>query len=557
MKGDQDSGFRDVNDEATPLLTDTSRQSEYKTIRQRPEDESNTDPDSLEQCLSPGPQVSTSVWATISVLLLGVFVCNADSTLVLATYGVVASDFDDLESGSWLVSAFILAQCVAQPLYGKLSDIYGRKACLQVSYIMFAVGTAVVGMGQSMPQVICGRAIQGAAAAGMTGMVSIIITDLVPLNEVASLRSYANISATTGRSCGGVIGGALTQALGWRWAFLVQVPVVLLTSALVQWRLDLPAKHDPSQTSWQKLCRIDFTGSIFLSAVIFSACFILDMGGQKFAWNSIVIIGMAIVFVISCIAFTISAKLVAEPIFPIRLWTQYAAVTNYMVILLQTMGQFSLISMIPLYFQATNRSSPAAAGAYLIPSFAGNLIGGLIAGYWIKRTGWYKVPTVMGPAMCVLTMLLCYFTWHGHTTVLQDLAILPGGFAAGLVGSSTFVGLAAGVAKEDLAIATSAAYLFFSIGGIAAISSSAAVYQNALKFGLERRLDGVEGGSQIMRRALGDIKYIQHASDDIRELVLPAFVHAFHQVNLMSLGCACVGLVIAIFSQQKSILKSQ
>ena len=151
------------------------------------------------------------------MLLLGVFISQADQSLVLATYGKVSSDFDDLESGSWLISAYILAQCVAQPLYGKLSDIYGRKSCLQAAYVLFAIGTAGAGLAQSMGQVIASRAVQGAGGAGMVSMVSIIITDLVPVHEVASLRSYVNILQTTGRSCGGFIGGLLTQTLGWRW----------------------------------------------------------------------------------------------------------------------------------------------------------------------------------------------------------------------------------------------------------------------------------------------------------------------------------------------------
>ena len=147
---------------------------------------------------------------------MGVFISQTDQSFVLATYGAVSSEFDDLGSGSWLVSAYILAQCVAQPLYGKMSDIYGRKNCLQAAYLLFTVGTAVSGLGQSMGQVIAGRAIQGAGGAGMVALVSVIITDLVPLSEVATLWSYVNVLQTTGRSCGGFIGGLLTQTLGWR-----------------------------------------------------------------------------------------------------------------------------------------------------------------------------------------------------------------------------------------------------------------------------------------------------------------------------------------------------
>ena len=159
----------------------------------------------------------TGVYTTLSIMLLGVFISQTDQSFVLATYGAVSSEFNDLDSGSWLVSAYVLAQCVAQPLYGKMSDIYGRKSCLQAAYLLFALGTAMSGLGRSMGEVIAGRAVQGAGGAGIVSMVSIIITDLVPMQDVARLWSYVNILQTTGRSCGGFLGGLLTQGLGWRW----------------------------------------------------------------------------------------------------------------------------------------------------------------------------------------------------------------------------------------------------------------------------------------------------------------------------------------------------
>lgn len=115
------------------------------------------------------------------------------------------------------MSAYILAQCAVQPLYGKLSGIYSRKSCLLTAYALFTLGTAGAGLSRSMAEIIAWRAVQGAGGSGMVSIVSIIITDIVPKHEVATMRSYVNVLQTTGRSCGGVIGGLLTQAVGWRW----------------------------------------------------------------------------------------------------------------------------------------------------------------------------------------------------------------------------------------------------------------------------------------------------------------------------------------------------
>lgn len=148
---------------------------------------------------------------------LGVFVSQADTSLVLATYGKISSEFDDLERGPWLLSSYMLAMCVSQPLFGKLSDIFGRKKCLQGAYLLFAIGTAGSGLGRSLSQVIFARAIQGAGGAGMVCMVSVLLTDLLPMHEVAVYRSYVNVVQTVGRSCGGAVGGVLASTIGWRW----------------------------------------------------------------------------------------------------------------------------------------------------------------------------------------------------------------------------------------------------------------------------------------------------------------------------------------------------
>ncbi|CAK1363584.1 unnamed protein product [Cercospora beticola] len=498
-------------------------------------------------------KASSSVYATISVLLLGVFVAQVDASLVLATYGTVASSFGDLDSGSWLLSAFVLAQCVAQPLYGKLSDIYGRKHCLQAAYILFALGTTITGLGQTMTQVIGGRVVQGAGSAGITSLVSIIITDMVPLHEVATIRSYVNILQTSGRSCGGVIGGALTYSLGWRWAFLVQVPPMLLSMLLVHCRLDLPKRQSSGHTQRQKLKRIDFLGALSLCAAIFAICFMLETGGSRFPWKSAPIIGSAVGFVMALTIFTVSANIVAEPIFPLQLLRKWAVLSNYSIAFLQVLLQFSLMTIVPLYFQVTNKANTAQAGAYLIPAFAGNTIGGLIAGYFIKHTGLYKPMTVISPLFGVLCMSLCLFLWNGHTSTAEALYIFPGGFASGASSSSIFVALAAGVSEEDLAITASGLYLFFNLGAVAGASAGAAVYQGGLRTGLRAALEGVPDGSEIMQRALSDITYVQNASEQIRKLIVPAYVYGLHQVNIQSIICAAICFAIAVFTPSSRI----
>ena len=283
-----------------------------------------------------------------------------------------------------------------------------------------------------------------------------------------------------------------------RSAFLIQVPPIVLAIVLVQWKLQLtPPKHAiVHQSKWEKLKRIDFIGAFFLCLTISSICLILDTGGQKFPWNSGVIKSMAGIGGAAAVAFVVSATLVPEPIIPLRLLGQYAVATNCIIIILLVIVQYSLMMSVPTFFQVTSKASTAAAGAYLIPAFAGNTLGGLLGGYFIKKTGLFKPLTVLAPILAVLCMTLCYLSWDERSSGWASLAIFPGGVSMGVVGSSAFVGLTAGVDEKDMAIAASAMYLFYNLGAIAAISSGGAVFETSLrkflKQALEGRIDGPE-----------------------------------------------------------------
>ncbi|KAI4698421.1 hypothetical protein J4E81_005644 [Alternaria sp. BMP 2799] len=436
-------------DEATPLFPELT--SSYEAVNGTSQDPERGDGSAKEHSTP-----KRSLVTTISILLIGVFISQADTSLVLATYGKISSEFHDLESGSWLLSSYMLAMCISQPLFGKLSDIFGRKSCLQVAYVLFAIGTLGSGLGRSMAQIIAARTIQGAGGAGMVCMVSILLTDLLPFHEVALYRSYVNVVQTVGRSCGGVIGGFLASTIGWRWAFLAQVPPVVLSIVLVQWKLDVPQKtFKPGhcESTRDKLRRIDFIGAVCMSITIFTALLVLDTGGQKYDWNHPVIVTSACVAVIG-------------------------------------------------------------AGTFVV----------------YERTGSYKAPTILASASSALSFTLLLLFWHGHTTVWGSLLMFPAGFATGMAHSAVFVGLTSAVAEDEVAIAGSGLYLSGNVGGVTGVSGAAAAFQIVLQMGLKHALEGRNDASEIVEKATSDIAYIQHVGDGLRELLMPAYIHATQHV---------------------------
>ncbi|PMD17820.1 MFS general substrate transporter, partial [Hyaloscypha hepaticicola] len=412
----------------------------------------------------------------------GVFTSNADGSLVFATAPTISSHYSQLESASWLLTSYALAQAAAQPVLAKMSDVFGRKGVLLVCYILFAVGNLVTGVGQEFWQVVAGRTLAGLGGAGMNVLVSILITDMVPKIEVAAWRSYVNVAATVARSIGGPLGGWLADTIGWRWSFIGQAPLSLLAFFIVAWKLVNPSTpllaNGESPKTRAKLGRIDYIGSILMSATIVAFILAVDMPSRGISWASPIVVSLLNTSVILGIVFVIfEQKCASEPIFPPRLLFEWNVASSYAILALQIAAQMSMMFSIPLYFQVTKGASNTEAGSYLVPAVVGNTIGGLV----IKKTGKYKGLLYLATFSACSAYAILILTWHGHSSPLASLAIFPSGFGTGIAGAATFVVLTAYLPHNDIAIATGGMYLLASIGMILGLSLSSSLQGHAEK----------------------------------------------------------------------------
>ncbi|KAK6609499.1 major facilitator superfamily transporter [Botrytis cinerea] len=513
---------RSRHDEFTPLLSDAknSQITKYNGPSIRSDEESIT---------------SRNIAGVISILLLGVFIANADGSLVLATSGTISSEFNDLGNAGWLISSYMLAMCATQSLYGKLSDIYGRKSTILASYVFFALGCAICGLGWNLPVVVVGRLVAGVGGAGINCLVSIVIADMVPIREVAKWRSYVNIAATTGRSLGGPIGGFLTDTVGWRWSFLGQCPPTILALILVIWKLEItPQQICSNQSHFSKLRRIDFLGSIFLSVSIVCGLMVLDLGGHRMPWTDLKLLSLLGISVAGGILFFLVEGFWAkEPIFPLRLLRNRDVLTSYINLGFQSGAQMAMMMLVPIYFQVTDHATFTTAGAHLMPSVIGNAIGGLLAGYIIHKTGHYKPILLLGALSSLTSYTLLLFRWHGHTSFLESLYIIPGGFGNGIALSASFIGLTAGVEQEELAIATSGLFLSANIGCVVGVSAAGSVMEAGLEKGLRVALEGWEGRQKIIEQALSDIEYVRNLDGKLGEVVTNVYVNCLSYTHGM------------------------
>jgi MFS family permease len=473
-----------------------------------------------------------SVGRIVCVLLIGSFISNADSSLLWATHPIIASEFNALHDSSWLIASFALAQAVSQPLYGKLSDIYGRKAMILLAYTFFAIGLVLVGVGKSMTTLIFGRVISGAGSSGMTSLVSILITDLVPLRDVATWRSYVNIVATTGRSIGGPLGGWMADTVGWRWSFLGQAPVAGVAMVLIAITVPSRSSHElHTDTMRSNIARIDFVGATCMTLSILGLLLPLEIGGDRVAWSSsTIIILFAGAMVFGLLFLAVEGWVAKEPIVPLPLLRQRDMIVSGFIMLCQCAAQPGLMFAVPLYFQVTSNVSNTVAGAHLVPAVVGNALGGIISGAVINRTGRYKLMVLVATTSASIGYALLIVRWHGSTNWFESLYIFPCGFAMGVVQSALFISVQASIEPEYAAIAASMLYLTSPIGNVAGLAVASAVLQGMLKQGLGQRLDtlGYEEKRKwkIIEQAVSNVHYIDKAKPSIAKAVVTSYIEA-------------------------------
>ncbi|KAI1505733.1 MFS general substrate transporter [Biscogniauxia marginata] len=492
------------------------------------------------------PIDSVSFVRIVVVLMIGIFTSGLDGSLLLATHPRIASEFNALEDSSWLFISFLLAGAATQILYAKLSDIYGRKILVVLLYLVCLrlETSAIIGMSREMWQVILGRTISGSGAFAMSSLGLVLITDLIPLRDIATWFGYMNVVATTGRGLGGPIGGFLADRVGWRWSFLGQTP--LFVAAIIGSIFVIPntrgtAPETTKGGTISRFARIDFPGSLLLGVTVLLFMLPLEIGGVKVAWTHPLISGLfGAGFITLCVFIANEAWWAKEPAIPVRLLKHREIIASYFIIACMSGAQTALMCSVPLYFQVTTRASNTNAGLHLVPAVVGNAIGGLVTGALIRRTGRYKSFVIAASISASISYVLIIIRWHGHTNWVESLYIFPGGFGAGMSSSGIFVGINAVVEPSHKAVVASGLNLSMPIGMVLGVAASSAVMLQMLQRTLDTRLIelglNLEARAQIIEQAAASVDFIKKLQGPIAEAVIDSYIIALRYSHVVILG---------------------
>ncbi|KAF4581723.1 hypothetical protein EYR40_002739 [Pleurotus pulmonarius] len=490
------------------------------------------------------PQVS--MVKIVVPMAIGIFLAAMDGTIVVSSYAAIGSELNQLQSTSWIATGYMLTLTSFQPLYGKLSDIFGRKSCLLFAYSIFALGCLLCGLARNMNELIAARAFAGIGGGGMTTVVSIIMSDIVPLRSRGTWQGVLNIVFATGSAAGAPLGGFLADSIGWRWAFLVQVPMTLLAIASVSLALDLPKAEFSDFHA--KLKRVDFPGAVTLVLAVFFLLFGLDRGGN-IAWDDKLTIASLSAFGALCLLFwTIEMEIAKEPFAPRRIIVNRSLIASYLVNFFGMASGLSLLFHISLWLQAVQGKSASAAGVWLLWSIGGSVTGSLGGGLIMQATGKYYYLT--------LGAYVALFGGGLMITLLTGLVTTSfAGLAIGSGITTSLIALIANAGPKDQAIATAVSYLFRSLGSVVGLSVGSSLVQGTLRSALRKKLDGTDI-EELIRRVRESLTYVDTLDPGTQAAVRSSYGQAVHVTLLFTTSMGALAAISAIFIKEKPLTRS-
>jgi EmrB/QacA subfamily drug resistance transporter len=493
-----------------------------------------------------GPPALThrQILVVMSGLMLGMFLATLDQTIVGTALPTIAGDFHRQDLLSWVVTVYLLTSTISTPLYGKASDLYGRKRVLQLSIIIFLLGSMLCGVAQSMNQLIAFRALQGLGAGGLMSLALAVIADIIPPRERGRYQGYFGAVFVSSSLIGPLLGGFFVDNASWRWVFYINLPLGLLALVVTNRVLTMPFT--------QRKVSIDWTGAGLLVAGISALLVAVQSGGRDFAWTSGEMAVLVTAGVLLVIAFVIRERSAVEPILPPRLFGNGSFRVASSIGFLSGAVMFGVIIFLPQYLQLVRGESATVSGLTTIPMLLGVLFTSITSGRLISRIGRYKMFIVGGTF--VLTAGLLLMTQISATTSIPVLAVwmFVVGSGMGAFMQTLVMATQSAVETRDLGVATSSIMFFRTMGGAIGAAGFGAFLSSRLASELPKHLPAATAGAigRNTNKLITSPDAVRALPAAVRHGIGLAYSTALADVFLATVPLALVCVVLAFLLRE-------
>ena len=421
-------------------------------------------------------------------LMAGMFLSALDQTIVGTSMRTIADDLDGLSLQAWVTTAYLITSTIATPIYGKLSDIFGRRPLFIIAIAIFLVGSVAAGFAESMYQLAIFRALQGLGAGGLMALPLAIMGDILAPRERAKYQGYFlavfGISSVIGPLIGGLLSGTpeLLFITGWRWVFLINFPIGLVALAIVMRFLHIPHTR--------RKVRIDWWGATTVVIGLVPLLLVAEKG-REWGWDSLGSIACYVIGALGIAAFIVSEKLMGDDaLIPLKLFSNATFRMATVLGVLVGFGMFGAMMTIPLYLQLVNGATPTESGFLMLPMIGGLMISSIVSGQVIAKTGKYSIFPRTGTALMAVGFLWLTFLTADKPVIWIMVGMFFIGLGLGQLMQTLTIASQNSVGPRDIGVATSSSTFFRQIGGTLGVavlfSVLFAIWPTAIQTAAER-----------------------------------------------------------------------
>lgn len=450
----------------------------------------------------------------VAGLTLALFLSSLDQTIVATALSSIAGDLGGWEAMPWVVSAYLIASTVVTPIYGRLSDLYGRRPMLMASVAVFALGAALAAMAQSMAWLILARVVQGLGGGGLRAVALAVVGDLYPPRERGQVQGYLSATFATANIVGPVLGGLFVDWLSWRWIFWINLPLGAAAFAATWFqlrRLPRPGKRP----------RIDWLGALLIVLSCTPVLLAISEVQQGAAWLSAEVLGLAGLGLVFLVALIAQERVAPQPMLPLHLFRNPIFRVAIVITGLSSMVMMALTMLVPLSYQLASGMTAKEAGLRMIAMTLGSVTGSFLAGQAVGRTGRYRFLALLGTAVATAMCLVIAAVGLGHSLLLDTVVTLAMGLAFGCQFSPMTVTIQNALDPRDGGVGIACMFFFRLMGGAFGVALLSGILLGRL---------GAEGG--LARAAgLGPV---------------PGAAEAFSLVFLVAAGIAALSFCLAL-----------